>query len=89
MPQRIRTTEVAHVLADADQPQAEHDPDTDSWDPGYRCVQVGPRSVHLFHEGPADVAARDRYTALLRDRGYHVQADRPLGTRHRLIVTRP
>lgn len=87
MPMRIRSAEVAQVLADAGHHPSEFE-DGD-WDPGYRCVQVGPRAVHLVHDGVGEQGALTEYTELLRARDYHVQADQPLGTRHRLIVTRP
>lgn len=84
---RIRADLVAQALTDVGYHPSE--PDGPDSAPGYRSVQVGPRAVHLFHDGPDEEGQLALYTAALRDTGYHVQADRPLGTRHRLIVTRP
>jgi hypothetical protein len=83
---RIRTSEVEDVLASAGSNPSEF-LDLD-WLPGYRCAPDGPRAVTVLHDGPGEAAGLAAYTSDLRAAGYHVVADRPHGTRHRLTVTR-
>jgi hypothetical protein len=87
MSQRIRTSQVIQALTDAGFHPSEHD--GDGWDPGYRVTPDGPRLVHVLHDGPGETDGLTAYTTALREAGYHVVADRPHGTRHRLNVTRP
>ncbi|MFJ2567912.1 hypothetical protein ACIO02_34100 [Streptomyces sp. NPDC087568] len=90
MARRIREGAVAAYLID--QGHAYSVFEADSWDPGIRVTQAGPRSVHVFWDGPGEADELATITSQLRDAedGYHVhptQQDR--GGRRRLEVTLP
>lgn len=87
MAQRLRASDVSRQLGDAGHVHSEWD--GVDWDPGYRSTQDGPRRVHVFHDGPGETRHLELYTLALRNLGYHVVADKPHGSRHRLAVTRP
>lgn len=93
MAQRIRLVDVDLVLADAGHRYSEFVTDDSTgesdWDPGYRCVQHGPRAVLVFHDGPGQHDGIGAYTTALRAAGYHVIPDKPQASRVRLIITRP
>lgn len=90
MPQRIRREDIVGALESAGHGPGEYISAEQTWDPGYRAVQRGPRWVLIFHEGPGEADQLLAYTTALRDAGYHVQTSQmPGGGRHRLEVTRP
>lgn len=87
MAQRIRTLDIEQLLTNAGHFPAEFD--DSAWDPGFRVTPGGPRMVHVLHDGPGEADGLAAYTDALRAAGYHVVAERPTGTRHRLTITRP
>lgn len=90
MPQRLRHEDVGRDLRSMGHHKAEHDPDH-GWEPGYRTVQVGPRRVLVFYEGPG--TSDEPINALaadLRMAGYGVtEQQQEDGGRRRLEITRP
>lgn len=87
MAQRIRSRDIEQLLTNAGHEQSEFV--DDAWDPGFRVTPGGPRLVHVLHDGPGEADGLAAYTEILRATGYHVVADRSMGTRHRLSITRP
>lgn len=87
MGQRIRTSQVLRVLADAGRDPSAHD--GDDWLPGFRAVANGPRVVYVFHDGPGEAEGLAAYTSDLRAADYHVVEVHPLGMQNRLTVIRP
>ncbi|WP_416976672.1 hypothetical protein [Streptomyces sp. T028] len=88
MARRIRAASVEQLLIDQGHEFSEFE--AGEWDPGFRVVQAGTRSVHVFYDGPGEADQLEAITAELRAAGYHVvatQQDR--GGRRRLEVTRP
>ncbi|MCY0917004.1 hypothetical protein OS965_02285 [Streptomyces sp. H27-G5] len=87
MTMRIRASDVSRQLGDAGHTHSEWD--GVDWDPGYRTAQGGPRTVHVFHDGPGEVHHLELYTLALRNLNYQViQEQQDCGGRHRLAVTR-
>jgi hypothetical protein len=89
MPRVIRAASVDAVLAYNGYEPSEFDPET-GWAPGYRVAQAGRRQVNVFHDGPGEADALERYRLALQTAGYHVVPDQqPGGGRRRLHITRP
>lgn len=89
MAMRIRQVDVEQLLDDGGYHPAEWDRLAEVWEDGYRTVQVGPRRVLVFEEGPAEAVQLGLYQQELRAAGYHVHAtQQPGGGRRRLEVTR-
>ncbi|WP_372344668.1 hypothetical protein [Streptomyces sp. KL116D] len=87
MPRVIRARDIDAVLAYGGFEPSDYDPRT-GWYPGYRVAQDGRRMVHVFHDGPGEVAGLDQYQAELQAAGYHVVPDQqPGGGRRRLHIT--
>ncbi|WP_030747555.1 hypothetical protein [Streptomyces sp. NRRL F-5135] len=88
MPRRIRAPRIAQQLAELGHEPSEFE--GGDWDPGYRCAQHGPRTVHVFHDGPAEEARLTAYATELRSLGYTVVPDQmDRDGRRRLAVTLP
>ncbi|MFI1485702.1 hypothetical protein [Streptomyces sp. NPDC020747] len=88
MTRHIRARDVDAVLAYSGYEQSEF-VDGD-WEPGYRIAQDGRRQVNVFHDGPGEADALERYRLQLQADGFHVVADQmPGGGRRRLHVTKP
>lgn len=85
---RLRASDISRQLGGAGHPRSEGD--GDDWDPGYRSASDGPRTVHVFHDGPGEQHHLRLYERALRNLGYVVQHEQqPDGGRHRLVVTKP
>ncbi|WP_381797262.1 hypothetical protein [Streptomyces niveus] len=87
MAQRLKARAVDDVLGAAGHSSSEFE--GGDWDPGYRTAQNGPRTVHVFHDGPGEEKQLTAYAKDLQETGYTVQHEQqPGGGRHRLVVNR-